>query len=141
MERSQATPSQCLHFSSPQAPQGGYLHSKTARRAPLACSRADNLAPRPTLAVSTTTPISPPSLLSQAVLAPTQPPKAAVPQVGPIEEPPIVLPSSGLPPISGHLVQAIKVGRYIELADLLPEVLRKVQFDRNKYSEGKEDEK
>ena len=38
------------------------------------------------------------------------------------------------------------MGRYIKLANLLPEVLREVQFDHSKYSkgkytEGKEDEK
>ena len=46
----------------------------------------------------------------------------------------LFLPSSGRPPIPAHLVNAITTSRYIDLADLLPEALREVQFDRTKYT-------
>lgn len=42
--------------------------------------------------------------------------------------------STGIHPILGYLVQATKAGMYIELADLLPEVLSEVQFDLAKYT-------
>ena len=50
-----------------------------------------------------------------------------------------LLPASGLPPIPGHLVKAIKEGRFIELSNLLPEALREMQFEKD--SERKEDTK
>ena len=51
----------------------------------------------------------------------------------------LVLPASGLLPIPGHLVKAIKEGRFIELSDLLPEALREMPFE--KASKKKEDTK
>ena len=42
----------------------------------------------------------------------------------------LTLPASGLPPIPGHLVQAIRDGKFIDLVDLLPEALREAQFDK-----------
>ena len=37
--------------------------------------------------------------------------------------------ASGLPPIPGYMVQAIKTRKYVGLADLLLEALREMQFD------------
>ena len=51
----------------------------------------------------------------------------------------LFLPASGLPPIPGHLVQAIKDRKFVDLSDLLPEALRETQFDR--VSDRKEDSK
>ena len=51
----------------------------------------------------------------------------------------LFLPASGLPPIPGHLVQAIKDRKFVEFGVLLPEALRETQFDR--VSDKKDDSK
>jgi len=48
----------------------------------------------------------------------------------PDKEGDLTQPASGLPPIPGHLIQAIRDGKFIDLADLLPEALREAQFDK-----------
>ena len=62
----------------------------------------------------------------------TEPPKATS------DPAPLILPTSGLPPIPAHLVTAIKDGKYIDLGDLLPEGLAEA-FDR--AQDGKEDKR
>ena len=52
-----------------------------------------------------------------------------------------ILPTSGLPPIPGHVVQAIKAGKFIDLSDLLPEALREMQFDDSKDTKSREEGK
>ena len=49
----------------------------------------------------------------------------------------LFLPASGLPPIPGHLVQAITDCKFVEFGDLLPEALQEAQFDR--VSDKKDD--
>ena len=51
----------------------------------------------------------------------------------------LFLPVPGLPPILGHLVQAIKDRKFVDLGDLLPEALCETQFDR--ASDKKDDSK
>ena len=38
----------------------------------------------------------------------------------------VILPLSGLPPVSGHLVLAIKANKFVDLADLMPEYLQEL---------------
>ena len=62
-----------------------------------------------------------------------------VPKAGPatttlVHNRDLFLCSTGIHPILGYLVQVTKAGMYIELADLLPEVLSEVQFDLAKYT-------
>lgn len=42
----------------------------------------------------------------------------------------LVLPASGLPPVTLHLVQLIKDNKFVKLGDLLPEALQEVQFKK-----------
>ena len=76
-----------------------------------------------------------------AAVNPSQPAEKppADPGTKPDRQGDLTLPASGLPPIPGHLVQAIRDGKFIDLADLLPEALREVQFD--KACDKKEDAK
>ena len=90
----------------------------------------------------------PPSLARDPSLG-----SAAVPSLGdPLAAPPppepsssavddLILPLSGLPPVPAHLVQAIKANKFVDLADLLPENLRELQFDQAKDSKAKEESK
>lgn len=50
----------------------------------------------------------------------------------------LVLPTSGQPPINGHVVQTIMAGKYVDLVDLLPEALREMQFDDIKEAKSNE---
>ena len=51
----------------------------------------------------------------------------------------LVRPNSGQPPIPGHMVQAIKARKYMDLADLLPEALQEMQFDDTREMHTKDD--
>ena len=46
------------------------------------------------------------------------------------EDSALILPASGLPLVPRHPVQAIRDGSFVELGELLPEVLREAQFDK-----------
>ena len=51
----------------------------------------------------------------------------------------LILPISGLSPVPAHLVQAIMANKFVDLADLLPENLRELQFDQAKDAKFKEE--
>ena len=52
-----------------------------------------------------------------------------------------IMPSSGLPPIPGKIVQAIKDGKFVEFGDLLPEALREAAFEAVCLQEDKKKRK
>ena len=66
-------------------------------------------------------------------------PTALVPEPSSSAVDDLILPLSGLPPVPAHLVQAIKANKFVDLADLLPENLRELQFDQAKDSKAKEE--
>ena len=53
----------------------------------------------------------------------------------------LILPTSGLPSNPGHMAQAIKAGKYVDLADLFPEALQEMHFNDTKEANAKDETK